>query len=236
MPVEKLDGALLRKQDMGFDIVSREAVEKIENPIAMALFLLMATRPPNWIFRRDWLLKRLGVSRKLYDPAMNELRELGFVTSATVRNENGMVAGRVIWFTQEITEGPSGVLSEASPKVPVGDRSPKPKVPVGYPLKNRDYLNNKEDIENKEYMPAKEDFLAGVDEQAWQDWNEYRTSTKTLKKNWNVLAKKKVANKLKGYPPEEQREMVDRAISSGWSSVFPREKKDAPRNHFLGAI
>lgn len=236
MPVEKLDGALLRKQDMGFDIVSREAVEKIKNPIAMALFLLMATRPPNWIFRREWLLGRLGVSRKLYDPAMNELRELGFVTSATVRNENGMVAGRVIWFTQEITEGTCEVLSDDSPKVPLGDRSPKPKVPVGYHLKNREYLNNKEDIENKEYIPALTEFLEGVDEQAWRDWDEYRNSSKSLRKNWNVLAKKRVANKLKGHSAEEQREMVDRAISSGWSSVFPIEKKATQKNHFLGAI
>lgn len=63
----------------------------------------------------------------------------------------------------------------------------------------------------------------GVNQAAWQDFDEWRTTHKDRKvrSGWTDLAKKKIANKLKQLSYEDQQKCVDASIERGWTSVFP---------------
>lgn len=109
MPVDKLDGSVLRKRDIPYDIIPRVEVDSLECGEAMAIYLLMATRPPNWIFRKKWIMDRTGFGEDRYKRGMSELKDKGMVTVAMIRDEKGRLEGKVLWFHP--TEVPENRIS-----------------------------------------------------------------------------------------------------------------------------
>lgn len=61
----------------------------------------------------------------------------------------------------------------------------------------------------------------GVAKEPWQDWVAYRRKFKGPTTDRSLLL---VANKLKEFTEEEQRQAVDLAIECGWKSVFPKKQ------------
>ena len=61
----------------------------------------------------------------------------------------------------------------------------------------------------------------GVAKEPWQDWVAYRRKFKAPTTERSLLL---VANKLKDFTEEEQRQAVDLAIECGWKSVFPKKQ------------
>jgi len=59
----------------------------------------------------------------------------------------------------------------------------------------------------------------GVAKDPWADWVAYRRKFKAPTTERSLLL---VANKLKDFTEEEQRQAVDAAIECGWKSVFPK--------------
>jgi hypothetical protein len=103
MPVTKLDSETLSKRQIPYDLINREAVEVLRTADAIALFVVMAAKPEGWVFRKEALKRRLGMGEHRYRSAMSELEKAGFVSYEVKRDDNGQLAGRVIWFSQ-VTE------------------------------------------------------------------------------------------------------------------------------------
>lgn len=69
----------------------------------------------------------------------------------------------------------------------------------------------------------------GVDERAWRDFCQHRTSTAKLRQGWTDLARTKAANLLRGLTPEQQRQVVDYSITGGYPGLFPDRLRQGGR-------
>jgi hypothetical protein len=79
------------------------------------------------------------------------------------------------------------------------------------------------------------EFHESLPKQSWDEWLTHRRSKRwpidalTLQKQLNVLAK---------HPADEQAEMIDNSINSGWQGIFPLKKKPGAKasyNPYAGA-
>ena len=69
----------------------------------------------------------------------------------------------------------------------------------------------------------------GVAKESWQDWVAYRKKFKAPTTDRSLLL---VANKLKDFTEEEQRQAIDMAIECGWKSVFPKKQTQDAEGDF----
>lgn len=95
MPINK-ERERFAQEKLPFEIVSRDVVQRIESPDALALWVYLLTLPPNWVPRREQLRERWGLGRGRYGKAMQELRELGLVWDAIVRDGQGRFIEKVM--------------------------------------------------------------------------------------------------------------------------------------------
>ncbi len=85
------------KEKLPFEIISREVVQSINDPVALAIWTYLMTLPDNWIPRRQQILDQFdGLGRDRYDKAMTLLRERNLVWVAVTRNDQGQIIDRVM--------------------------------------------------------------------------------------------------------------------------------------------
>tara|TARA_R110000772_G_scaffold31235_6_gene77255 strand:- start:2134 stop:2787 length:654 start_codon:yes stop_codon:yes gene_type:complete len=97
MPIEKATTERFIKEDIGYEIISRDVIQGIKNPTALAIYTYLITLPANWVPRRQHLLDHFnGLGRDRYDSAMRELREASLIWTAITRNELGQIIDRVM--------------------------------------------------------------------------------------------------------------------------------------------
>jgi hypothetical protein len=96
MPIEKQDGARLIKAGLSFTILPNKSIEAIQDPVALAIWAHLTSKPPDWIIRKAELMARFGLGRERYTKAMQELRKLGLVWDFTVRNGEGQITDNAI--------------------------------------------------------------------------------------------------------------------------------------------
>tara|TARA_R110000764_G_scaffold239744_2_gene339857 strand:+ start:673 stop:1428 length:756 start_codon:yes stop_codon:yes gene_type:complete len=97
MPINKETSARLVKQKIPYDIISRDVVQSITNPVALAIYTYLLTKPENWTVRRTDILNHFdGLGRDRYDDAMRQLKSIGICWVANVRGEQGQFQDQVI--------------------------------------------------------------------------------------------------------------------------------------------
>jgi len=107
MPINKADFEILRKNRVPFEIIPRDVAQSISNPDALAIWVYLLTKPDNWIVRKEEIKTHFSLGRDRYSAAMKELRRLGLLVTAHVRNpETGHLDGTVMWVNASITEIP----------------------------------------------------------------------------------------------------------------------------------
>ena len=107
MPVNKVDGEMLRKNRVAYEVVPRDVVQQVKNPDALAIWIYLLTKPDNWVVRRTDIRRHFGLGMDRYSNAMRELREMGLVVSAAISDgKTGQLQGKVIWVNACVTEVP----------------------------------------------------------------------------------------------------------------------------------
>lgn len=97
MPIQKETSARLVKEKVPYEIISREVIQSLTNPTALAIYVYLISLPENWAVRRQQILDHFdGLGRDRYDAAMRDLRKLGLVWVAETRNALGHVEDRSI--------------------------------------------------------------------------------------------------------------------------------------------
>ena len=97
MPIVKETSARLVKQKVPYEIVSRDVVQSINNPVALAIYTYLLTKPESWTVRRTDILNHFdGLGRKSYDKAVSELKEKGLYWIAVIRDGSGQIIDRTI--------------------------------------------------------------------------------------------------------------------------------------------
>ena len=97
MPIVKETSARLVKQQIPYEIVSRDVVQEITYPPALAIYIYLLTLPEGWVVRKKQVVDHFdGLGEKKWRRAMRELKQLGVVWIAETRNELGHIADRSI--------------------------------------------------------------------------------------------------------------------------------------------
>lgn len=205
MPIEKTDGAVLRKLDTGWDSIPREAIDSLSSSEAISMYILLATRPENWVIRKEWVKSRLGIGEERYKKGREELVSLGYWTSAEVRGDDGHVQGRLIWF------------NPVPPKYRKTELRENPNLGKTAPLKNKEVIKDKERVIRE--LPY------SVNAEAWAEFVQHR---KDIRKPLTELAETKNLNILAKLTFDQQQEVVDQTIANRWTGLFaPKEKTNA---------
>ena len=160
MPIKKVASARLVKQQVPYETVSRELVQSITNPVALAIWVYLLTKPEDWIVRRAEILAHFdGLGRPRYEKAMRELREMGLVWTHVVQDEAGKITDSVM-------------VVEALPTVYTENRVPgKPAI-----RENRPLTDTEINYRYREYTKGKSTRSISMEEQlndtSWAYENE----------------------------------------------------------------
>jgi hypothetical protein len=201
MPIVKETSARLVKRNITHDAISREVVQSITNPVALAIYTYLLTKPDNWVVRKREILDHFdGLGRERYEDAMRFLKSAGLVWIANIRSPNGSF-------------GDNQIVVEQTPL----DRS------VGKPAFRENPNFGKSGPLKKKRIPTEEEI--GI--RGWDDWVQYR---KELKKPMTESTVKKQAKQLTNHPPEIQKAMIDQSIEKGWTGLFEIKEKSNGHN------
>jgi hypothetical protein len=97
MPIMKETSARLVKEKVPYDLISRDVVQSITYPPALAIYVYLLTLPDGWIVRKRQLIDHFeDLGETKWRRAMKLLKELGVVWIAETRNEQGQVTDRSI--------------------------------------------------------------------------------------------------------------------------------------------
>ena len=152
MPINKAKERFVQEK-IPFEMVSRDAVHKIQLPEALAIWVYLVSLPPNWVPRREHLRERFDLGRDRYGAAMKELRDLGLVWDAIVRDGQGKIIEKVM--TVE------ALLEHQRASLCAG----KPTSRVNQPEGETDHLKNKRLLKEKDNTKRAKEF------DAW--WSKY---------------------------------------------------------------
>ena len=137
MPINKAKERFVQEK-IPFEMVSRDVVHKIQLPEALAIWVYLVTLPPNWVPRREHLRERFDLGRDRYGAAMKELRDLGLVWDAIVRDGQGKIIEKVMT-VEVLLEHQRAILCAG-----------KPTSRVNQPEGETDHLKNKRLLKEKE--------------------------------------------------------------------------------------
>jgi hypothetical protein len=201
MPIVKETSARLYKRNITHDAISREVAQSITNPVALAIYTYLLTKPEAWVVRRQEIFDHFGIGRHSYDKAMNMLKDMGLVWVADVRGDDGRLMGKQIVVEQTPSATPNCMISRKSAEPTVG---------------SSDHLEKKR-------IPREEEI--GI--RGWDEWVQYR---KELKKPMTPSTVNRQVKQLENHTPEVQQAMITQSIEKGWTGLFEIKEKGNGQN------
>jgi hypothetical protein len=210
MPVQKENATKLRKFGYNFESIPRQVVEQITNPVALAYYTYLLTRPDDWVVRRSHLMDHFGVGRDRHGAAMKQLREIGVVWFQDERNAKGQILERLLMI--------GAIPVDDLPKVG------KPTIRGSQPESKTDHLkNNRVSTEKHKGLG---DVPECVDSSTWGEWLEYR---KEIKKRMTPSTVKRQGAFLAKHDHDTQKLIIDQSIRNGWTGLF--DLKESNNGH-----
>jgi hypothetical protein len=197
MPIQKETGLRLQKFGYHFETIPRETVEQIKDPVALAYWIYLLTRPSDWVVRRTHLMERFQTKKTAHDRAMRDLRAAGVVWTQYERDAQGRVTDTVIM----VGAIPVDDLPTQSPDVQLADIRSQPIIG------SVDHLK-------KDIVPTE----GQIGIRGWDDWVEFR---KEIRKKLTPASIRKQVELLENYPPAEQQAVINQSIQNGWTGLFP---------------
>lgn len=106
MPIKKETSARLSKRSVTHDSISREVVGAITDPVALAIYAYLLTKPQDWVVRKADIISHFNpLGSDAYARGMKQLRDLGLVWIALVHGEDGRIIDRTIIVEQTLDTG-----------------------------------------------------------------------------------------------------------------------------------
>jgi len=149
MPIKKETSARLAKRNVTHDSISREVVQAITDPVALAIYTYLLTKPENWVVRRGDVIDHFNpLGKDAYARAMRQLTALGVIWMAEVRDDGGRITDRIYVVEQTL-----------EPRKPISRENP---------------TEGKSRHLKKKRLPKEEEI--GI--RGWQEWVDYRAEIK----------------------------------------------------------
>lgn len=205
----------LHKEEIGFVQISNETISLITDPAALGIYCYLFSKPSDWVIVGKQVQKHFGIGKDKYQSCMRVLRELGLV-KLTRDHHDGKITGSTyhIYATPREPDNQS-VGKSAQPESRI---SPQPEI---HAARKSGCITNKELLQtnistNKEWVPP-----SWLNLDAWQEFEQHRSSSAKLKRGWTDLARTKAANQLEGLTHQEQQQLIDYSIQGGYPALYP---------------
>lgn len=103
MAVNRVSATLARRQQKPYTTLLNDTLDLIVEPIALAVYVYLQSKPSNWIVRRKDIMDRFNIGRDRYQGAVKHLIGLGLAEYEETRNEQGQLLGKslIINYTPE---------------------------------------------------------------------------------------------------------------------------------------
>ena len=92
MPIHKLE---THQADIHYFMLSREVVQAIDNPDALAIWCYLQSKPQNWIVLEDQVRSHFNIGRSKYLKAMKCLRTAGLYRVVRLKDDQSRFCGNV---------------------------------------------------------------------------------------------------------------------------------------------
>ncbi|ADV46450.1 hypothetical protein [Nitratifractor salsuginis] len=182
---------------------------------ALRIYCYMMSKPDRWNFYRDDIKKQVGIkTNEAVAKALKCLIDAGWITRSkatpNLAKKYGCNNGTYIY-----------TIFDVCRKVGEAENTGEPENSVG-PNIRETRTHSKTDISSKTELSSKtegESLPPSVNKKAWAEWIAYKG------KGYKGVSKTKAINLLSKFTYEEQQEMVDTAIMSGWKGIFPPKRR-----------
>lgn len=161
------------KPEAPFEVIDRASLQQIANPLALAVWVYLRSKPENWEVREADITEHFGIGRDRYRASIRYLTQCGAIDDARIKDEAGRIVGRKYVVNYAVTRAPEKPDTRANqearaPEKPVTRKKPTDGKSV--PLKNTEV--NTEDRGNTEDRAAKAALVAPLSqfEAFWQAW------------------------------------------------------------------
>jgi len=81
------------QDEIPYDMVSRQVVQNITNPIALAIWVYLQSQPERWNVVGANIRKRFGLSERAYMRAMKVLKDMGLYSVTRYKDKNNKFTG-----------------------------------------------------------------------------------------------------------------------------------------------
>jgi len=88
-----IDKLVKHQAGIPFVMNSRDVIQSIKNPEALAIWVYLQSLPENWVFRETQIRNHFSIGRTRYLSAMRELRESGLYLVKRRKNDVGQFIG-----------------------------------------------------------------------------------------------------------------------------------------------
>ena len=92
MPIHKLE---THQADIHYFMLSREVVQAIDNPDALAIWCYLQSKPKNWIVLEDQVRSHFDIGRLKYLKAMKCLRDVGLYHVERIKDDRNRFCSNV---------------------------------------------------------------------------------------------------------------------------------------------
>lgn len=164
----------------------------------------------------DDICSRSCANRKSVVAALKKLEELGLITKTRRFSKSTVYTLAISTVIGPISSADIGPISST-------DIGHKDRPDIG-PLTINEPSKEPPKAKHSRFTPPE-----GVAIEPWNDWVAYRKKFKAPTTDRSLLL---VANKLKDFTEEEQRQAIDMAIECGWKSVFPKKQTQDAEGDF----
>jgi hypothetical protein len=81
------------QEEIPYDMVSREVVQSIENPIALAIWVYLQSQSEGWSVIESQIRKRFGIGERAYMRAMKVLKDMGLYSVTRHKDKDNKFTG-----------------------------------------------------------------------------------------------------------------------------------------------
>lgn len=89
MAIEKLDSIKIKQHNIPFTQISTKVIQSIKNAEALAVWVYLSTKPPNWIIQKNEIRKHFGLGENKIDFIFSYLKKANLLAYTRERDEKG---------------------------------------------------------------------------------------------------------------------------------------------------
>ena len=219
----------LKKAENPYEPIDRDAIQAIKNPVALAIWVYLLSKPNNWNVNKEELKKHFNIGQDRLLKAFKELRELGLYEIVREKNKKGQFVKNDLVVYPHLRK----------PENTDNRNTEKPQVRKTVFTEIHTDIKEEENIKDNRIKSIRDnktpltpqgelDLPEWLDKKTWNDWVVFR---KEKKKKLTPMSIKRQIKFLEQYKSQHTA-IIEQSIRNGWTGLFPIKAKQWTEEDF----